>query len=584
MANGILTGFAFTFVISHETHVHVYFQVTEQYFKTIPTNEWSYLGYLEAMKPYYQRYATIISLKSTWRKSFLTALRSIERSQDREQSEAATFLLNKKSNKQEIMEYWKSVKKERRLVMKQLDVKNNTQISALNILNVATTDQSCQVIRLLEEQSNTQAPNDCFTEMQQHARSFDNKEGTKHARIHKCEQQECVVENLENSENDYNDDDYETNDDIGENSPTVLALERRKEKEERKGMKKSEFIISNSNGFKKFTDMYKNMENNKKWRLSTGKIVEDALYDFTSKCSHEHASHSFIIDPTDKDNDVFTKEKLREIGTYKRRSLPEIPDDLFDYLKTFAKDTLHELRHAIDQPIKVIQGNFNPKIHHNYDWIRYVMHTIVQEYEVGSLRKNHLEQWYNMHLCGESCSVASGIRKNVNRTMPGVDKMKRQKVGRKGDLVLRTSSDLEFGSGEAGKTYKTDKGTKWLVESGLKLPKLLKDMLVQLASEVEWSTGYVCYLSRGDVYKVADSITTHITETLPLIVTTWRAKAAIRDCANKVQRRLVEVEEAVELIRCAGSMKFPGTVDNRTIIPTCFETPLKCNRRRQVKQ
>ncbi|CAG8821707.1 23134_t:CDS:2, partial [Gigaspora rosea] len=90
-----------------------------------------------------------------------------------------------KSNKQEIMEYWKSVKKERRLVMKQLDVKNNTQISALNILNVATTDQSCQVIRLLEEQSNTQAPNDCFTEMQQHARSFDNKEGTKHARIHK---------------------------------------------------------------------------------------------------------------------------------------------------------------------------------------------------------------------------------------------------------------------------------------------------------------------------------------------------------------------------------------------------------------
>ncbi|CAG8718566.1 4561_t:CDS:2, partial [Gigaspora rosea] len=89
MANGKLTGFAFTFcdLISHETHVHVYFQVTEQYFKTTPTNEWSYLGYLEAMKSYYQRYTTIISLKSTWRKSFLTALRSIERSQDREQSD-----------------------------------------------------------------------------------------------------------------------------------------------------------------------------------------------------------------------------------------------------------------------------------------------------------------------------------------------------------------------------------------------------------------------------------------------------------------------------------------------------------------
>lgn len=66
--------------------------------------------------------------------------------------------------------------------------------------------------------------------------------------------------------------------------------------------------------------------------------------------------------------------------------------------------------------------------------------------------------------------------------------MERQKVGRRGDFILRTSSNLEFGGAEAGRTYKTDKGTKWLVESGLKLPKLLKDMIVQLASNAEWST------------------------------------------------------------------------------------------------
>ncbi|CAG8800507.1 23108_t:CDS:10, partial [Cetraspora pellucida] len=388
-----------------------------------------------------------------------------------------------RSNKQEIMEYWKTVEQERRLVVKQVRVVN-TQISALNMLNVATTDQSCQVIRLLEGQSDTQVPNDYFTEMEHHARSSDNKERTKRAKIHKYELQECVIENLDNSENDYK-------------MMTTIAM-----------MTMKPMTI-----LEKIHPQYwslNKMEDDKKWRLSTGKIVEDALYDFASKCSHEH----FIIDPIDKlyvDNDVFTKEELREIGAYKRRSLPEIPNDLFDYLMTFAKDTLHELRHAINQPIKVIQGEFNPKKHHDYDWIRYVMHTI-----------------------GESCNIASGLRKNVNRTIPGIDKMKRQKVGRKGDLLLRTSSDLEFG-GEAGKIYKTDKGTKWLVESRLKLPKLLKDMFVQLASvlrnlktvgfvHADCPEGYMCHLSRGDVYKVAEFITTHITETLPLIVTTWKAK------------------------------------------------------------
>ncbi|CAG8795761.1 331_t:CDS:1, partial [Racocetra persica] len=49
--------------------------------------------------------------------------------------------------------------------------------------------------------------------------------------------------------------------------------------------------------------------------------------------------------------------------------------------------------------------------------------------------------------------------------MPGINKMGRQKIGRKRDLVLRISSDLKFSSGEARKTYKTDKETKWLVES-----------------------------------------------------------------------------------------------------------------------
>ncbi|CAG8721657.1 2046_t:CDS:2, partial [Dentiscutata heterogama] len=179
--------------------------------------------------------------------------------------------------------------------------------------------------------------------------------------------------------------------------------------------------------------------------------------------------------PTDmsySQNNVFTKAELQEIETHNKCGLPKFPD-LLEYLMTFAK-----------------------------------------EYETGSLRKNHSEQWYNMHLW---CAI-------VDRCFSDVDNM---------DPIRGEScsiaSDLEFGGREAGKTYKTDKGTEWLVESGLKLLKTLKDMFVQLGHEVEWSTTILCslttgYMCRFSRVKSIESLIPIPHTSLPLIVATWRAK------------------------------------------------------------
>lgn len=88
---------------------------------------------------------------------------------------------------------------------------------------------------------------------------------------------------------------------------------------------------------------------------------------------------------------------------------------------------------------------------------------------------------------GESTSIASSIRKNASRTVPGMQSLAKWKRGRKGDLILRTTSDLEFGGAEAGKFFKSEKATKWLLEGGIKLPKMLKDMFVRLGADVGWS-------------------------------------------------------------------------------------------------
>lgn len=63
-------------------------------------------------------------------------------------------------------------------------------------------------------------------------------------------------------------------------------------------------------------------------------------------------------------------------------------------------------------------------------------------------------------------------------------------MGRRGDWIVRsvTNGDKhEFGAGEAGNVWSDDHGTKFLKEASLKLPKVLKDMLVKLMKKVDWN-------------------------------------------------------------------------------------------------
>ena len=65
-----------------------------------------------------------------------------------------------------------------------------------------------------------------------------------------------------------------------------------------------------------------------------------------------------------------------------------------------------------------------------------------------------------------------------------------KKMGRKGDAIIRKLSGgmkLEFGGSEAGRHYEGQGATKWLHESGLKLPKMMRDMFVSLCKNTDWN-------------------------------------------------------------------------------------------------
>lgn len=91
------------------------------------------------------------------------------------------------------------------------------------------------------------------------------------------------------------------------------------------------------------------LNDHSKWRLSSGKFVEDAVCQVINKCQYEHPAFSFIVDTLDLIwKKVFTKEELREIRNYKAPVLPSIGEDVKNYLASFDQDVFKKPKDFYD--------------------------------------------------------------------------------------------------------------------------------------------------------------------------------------------------------------------------------------------
>nr|CAG8444953.1 8820_t:CDS:2 [Entrophospora candida] len=88
-----------------------------------------------------------------------------------------------------------------------------------------------------------------------------------------------------------------------------------------------------------FTQQFKVMTNDKKWKLSTGKYVEDVLYDLGVKCKYHNLIHSFIINPSDNFVQTgFDPKKISEIINKEYgNKMPDIDKNLLAYINSFPK-------------------------------------------------------------------------------------------------------------------------------------------------------------------------------------------------------------------------------------------------------
>ncbi|CAG8501466.1 24364_t:CDS:10, partial [Cetraspora pellucida] len=336
---------------------------------------------------------------------------------------------------------------------------------------------------------------------------------------------------------------------------------------------------------------FKLMDEQCMWKLSTGRFVEKELYRLGQELELEHAIHSFIIDVDDElISSHFNDTELDEIDCAAGPHVPDLPDQIAEFLYEFVgKTRLNEIREAIKS--KMFGNNYDHENHHDKDYIIYALYSLVREIQGGTMRDTKLEAWFNCHIWNvifdqafgdiNSTSLATASRKNMKRRSE-----ERRKVGRRGDWIVRsvTNGDKhEFGAGEAGSVWTDDHGTKFLKEAGLKLPKVLKDMLVKLMKKVDWNrekcakmqtvgiihAGYVCRIRRGEVMEVPDN-----SENFPSILKILAAVLNLKTVIKETLKVIQASEQTIESFKTAGRRKRPRDINQREL-SGCMSTPKK---------
>ncbi|CAG8826859.1 33236_t:CDS:2, partial [Gigaspora margarita] len=170
-------------------------------------------------------------------------------------------------------------------------------------------------------------------------------------------------------------------------------------------------------------------------------------------------------------------------------------------------NSTEDLREAIYASHPKFCRKYNPSTDFKFEHVRTTVGDWLRLYEMHPnplTLQNLPESWYRVNVWrtidiafsdipfvlfvgGEKAGLASSERKNRDRQLNNVQRMKRKMCGRKGDGYVRTFGPrpVEWAASECGPKWEGENGTKIIRERGLVLPKVLKDILVDLARKFE---------------------------------------------------------------------------------------------------
>jgi hypothetical protein len=74
-----------------------------------------------------------------------------------------------------------------------------------------------------------------------------------------------------------------------------------------------------------------------------------------------------------------------------------MPVPLRNYINSFNKTNAKELRQQIFSA-QAFDQDYDHSTSHDFDWVRCTVYQLLREYEAGTLKKHHSEEWYMAHV------------------------------------------------------------------------------------------------------------------------------------------------------------------------------------------
>ncbi|CAG8648635.1 1161_t:CDS:10 [Ambispora leptoticha] len=340
---------------------------------------------------------------------------------------------------------------------------------------------------------------------------------------------------------------------------------------------------------KEVDEAYKLMDRRYMWKLSSGKVIEDELYKLGRELEFEHAVHSFILDIDDElVADCFTETELREIELTPIPEVPELSDEVNDFLDKFiGKTNLKEIRQLIKELSFGI--DYDCEKHHDMDYICLALHALIREIESGKITEANLENWFNCHVWsmvfdhafenikaisvirGESTSVSTATRKNKKTKRKLGD---RRKIGRRGDWILRAVGNgdkNEFGAGEADMLLNLMEKIGWNEEARKKIQTvgIIHGGLMMTIAYIDNPMGYICRLRRSDLMEVPD-MAEKFESILTILASVLNIKSVVRETIKIVQRS----GQTNKSFKSAGLRKRTRN-ESQHHLSACMSTPKK---------
>ncbi|GES90847.1 C2H2-type zinc finger transcription factor [Rhizophagus clarus] len=254
-----------------------------------------------------------------------------------------------------------------------------------------------------------------------------------------------------------------------------------------------------------FRMAYDAIPDSSKLRLSsTGRIVEDILFEFAKDMQYEHHAHSFIVDFDDKDIEaLFDKEEWKEL-TKDPIGVPPVPRDIAKELTKYGKKTLKELRAIAMASYLKEEEEYDVNKHYEQEWIQMATRTLCNLYENvdAPLIRSQYEDWFTVSLfgtCIDFCIRDIQLGTDINRTdAPSLSSANRKNRGRKANthtrkligrkidgIIYAVDKLLEVGAIEGARSYSGASDQKYLHET-FKMPKTLRDMYADLMRAVDY--------------------------------------------------------------------------------------------------